>query len=166
MNADLLVRGRRNSHTDRGSLPFCHFQLTARKPSSLPYPAQLNTLGDHLRKRQLDLGLLQREVAEKLGVTDSTIWNWEANYSSPQLRIIPKVIAFLGYEPYSTASGSFGERLLACRRSMGLSQKELADRMGIDPSTLGKWERGGRPPSKKVMARVRAFLAAAQKIET
>ena len=83
----------------RGSSPSCHFTLTAQKPSPLPYPAQISTIGDHLRKRRLDLGLLQREVAEELGVTESTIWNWEANCSSPQLGFIPKTIAFLGYNP-------------------------------------------------------------------
>ena len=81
-------------------MPFCHFQLTAEKPSCLPYPAELNTLGDHIRKRRLDLGLTQREVARKLGVTESTIWNWEANRSSRQLRFMPKIIAFLGYDPH------------------------------------------------------------------
>jgi transcriptional regulator with XRE-family HTH domain len=103
----------------RVALPLCHFQLTAQKPSGLPYPAQLNTLGDHLRKRRLDLGPLQREVAEEIGVTKSTIWNWEAYRSAPQLRFIPKVITFLGYDPHSTASGSLGERLMAHRRSHG-----------------------------------------------
>ena len=100
-------------------MPFCHFQLTARKPSSLPYPAQLTTLGDHLRKRRLDLGLLQREVAEEIGVTESTIWNWEANRCSPQLRFVPEVVAFLGYDPNSSVSGTLGERLLCyrCRAS-------------------------------------------------
>ena len=128
-------------------MPFCHFQLTARKPCPLPYPAQLDTLGDHIRKRRLDLGLLQREVAEVVGVTESSIWNWEANRSTPQLRFIPKVVAFLGYEPYSTTSDSCGERLVAFRRSMGLSQKVLAHRLAVDPGTLGSWERGqGQPP--------------------
>ena len=139
-------------------MPFCHFELTARKPSSLPYPAQLDTLGDHLRKRRLDLGLLQREVAERLGVTASTIWNWEANHSSPQLRLIPRIIAFLGYDPHSTSSGSLGVRILAFRRTQGMSQKGLAYRLGVDPSTLGKWERGHGQPSKRFLPGLEGLL--------
>jgi transcriptional regulator with XRE-family HTH domain len=57
----------------------------------------LKTLGDHLRKRRLDLGLLQREVAQKLQVNQMTICNWEINRTSPQLRFIPRIITFLGY---------------------------------------------------------------------
>ena len=123
-------------------MPFCHFRLTAQKPCALPYPIQLNTLGDHIRKRRLDLGLLQREVAEEIGVTESTIWNWESNHSSPQLRFMRKIRAFLGYNPHDTRSGLFGERIVVCRRIQGISQTELASRLGVDPTTLGKWERG------------------------
>ena len=143
----------------RGSLPFGHLQLRAQKPSPLPYPAQLNTLGDHLRKRRLDLGLTQRDVANKLGVTECTIWNWEANYSSPQLRFIPKVVAFLGYDPYCIRSHSLGERLREYRRRMGLSQKALAHRLGVDPSTLGKWERRHSQPSRGLLSKLKDQLA-------
>ena len=118
----------------------------------------MKTLGDHLRKRRLDLGLLQTEVAEQLGVDDMTICIWETNRTSPQLRLIPSIIAFLGYVPYDTRSGSLAKRILACRRVMGLSQRELARRVGVDPSTLGCWEREGGRPSKKLMARAEAFL--------
>ena len=157
-DASLLAKDHHSSHTDRVALPFCHFRLTAEKPSSLAYPAELNTLGDHIRKRRLDLGLTQCEVAEKLGVTESTVWNWEASHSSPQLRFIPRIIAFLGYSPYDTESGTFSKRIIACRRVMGLTQKELARRLDIDPSTLGRWETGRGQPSKKHDESLEDFL--------
>ena len=101
------------SRMDTPALPFCHYQLTGRKPSPLPYPALLTTLGDHLRKRRLDLGLLQKDLAEKLRVDEMTICNWETNRTSPQLHLIPKVIAFLGYDPHDTQLSSLGERIVA-----------------------------------------------------
>lgn len=33
------------------------------------------------------------------------------------------------------------------RTSLGLSQKESARRLHVDPSTLAKWERGEREPT-------------------
>jgi hypothetical protein len=45
------------------ALPFCHVQLTARKQLLPAYPHELRTLGDHLRKPRIDLGLLQSNVA-------------------------------------------------------------------------------------------------------
>jgi len=34
-----------------------------------------------------------------MGVDPSTIWNWERGWSHPELRYLPAIIAFLGYDP-------------------------------------------------------------------
>ncbi|MGH7631103.1 MAG: helix-turn-helix domain-containing protein [Gemmatimonadales bacterium] len=56
-------------------------------------------MGDHLRKRWLDLGLRQREVAEQLGVDPCTATNWELNRTSPALRYLPRILGLLGFYP-------------------------------------------------------------------
>ncbi len=56
-------------------------------------------MGGHIRKRRLDLGLLQREVAQQLGVDKSTILNWERGHTSPALRLLPRIIGLLSYSP-------------------------------------------------------------------
>ncbi len=38
-------------------------------------------------------------MAEKIYVAGDTISNWELNYSSPEVRFMPQIIAFLGYDP-------------------------------------------------------------------
>ena len=86
-------------HNNRVALPFCHVQLIAWKPLPPAYPRELKTLGDHLRKRRLDLGLLQKQVADRLEVNAMTICNWETNRTSPQLRFVPRILSFLGYNP-------------------------------------------------------------------
>jgi len=40
------------------------------------YPAFPITVGEHIRKKRMDLGLLQMKVAEIIGVTESSTWNW------------------------------------------------------------------------------------------
>lgn len=35
------------------------------------------------------------------------------------------------------------------RKSRGLSQEEAADRLDVAPSTVGRWERGDTPLSKR-----------------
>jgi transcriptional regulator with XRE-family HTH domain len=129
-------------------LPFCHFEIRAarRKPAS--YPKQINTLGDHIRKRRLDLNLLQKQVADQIGVHEMTITGWEGNATIPEVRYMPAIIQFLGYNPLSTAS-SFPERLAAARMALGLSQRKMAAKLGVDPATLMGWEAGRHQPTGK-----------------
>ena len=118
------------------------------KPVALPYPDTLTTLGDHVRTRRLDLGLYQKDVARQLGVKTETVTNWEKNYTSPQLYLIPRVITFLGYDPVQDESESLslGERVVRARHRLGMTQKDLARQLGVDPSTLAHWEYGRRQP--------------------
>ena len=140
-------------------MPFCKVTLKARKPVSAAYPKRLKTLGDHLRKRRLDLKLLQEEVAQKLGTSNTSIYNWENNRASPSLYSIPGIIKFLGYVPDFRQANTLGEKIVISRRLLGLTQKELAHRLGIDPSTLGRWERGKSTPSKKQLKKLNALFA-------
>jgi DNA-binding XRE family transcriptional regulator len=57
-------------------------------PHQKGYPLKIETLGDHLRKRRLDLGLLQKEVGSIIGVDETTIYNWENNRASPSLHAL------------------------------------------------------------------------------
>lgn len=64
------------------------------------------TLGDHLRRRRLVLGLYQKDVAIQIGVTASTIWNWEHGWTIDK-RFVPLIEDFLGYNPAAlTNSGT------------------------------------------------------------
>jgi transcriptional regulator with XRE-family HTH domain len=128
-------------------LPFCSLALKGQRPKSKKYPKEINTLGDHIRKRRLDLGLLQREVAEKIGVDETTIYHWERQRTLPEIRFIAPIIDFLGYDPLPQPK-SLSERLKTYRLRMGLSQRKLAAKLGIDPGTLGGWESGKHLPTK------------------
>jgi transcriptional regulator with XRE-family HTH domain len=127
--------------------------LKSKVPLSKQYPKEINSLGDHLRKRRLDLGLLQREVAERIGVTEATIWKWERQRNQPEIRSIARIIEFLGYDPIPEPE-SLPEKIKTYRLRMGLSQKRLSIKLGIDPTTIAGWETGRHKP----IARHRRFL--------
>ncbi|MCB9284582.1 MAG: helix-turn-helix transcriptional regulator [Lewinellaceae bacterium] len=74
--------------------------LWAKKPVNPAYPAELNTLGDHLRKTRLDRGLSQPEVARILKVATDTITGWELNRNQPSLKHTKAITDFLGYIPF------------------------------------------------------------------
>ena len=135
-------------------MPFCKIELKAPKPLPSPnYPKTLETLGDHIRKKRLDLGLLQKDVAKIIGTTESTIWNWENNYATPSLFYIPKIIKFLGYVPFDTSNKTLSDKILIYRKLLGMNQREFARLIGIDPSTLGHWERGKTKPTPYKLAK-------------
>jgi transcriptional regulator with XRE-family HTH domain len=66
----------------------------------------LRHIGDHLRKHRLDLGLLQREVAERIGASTATIANWELGRTTPALGWLPHIISFLGHDPRPVSQAS------------------------------------------------------------
>lgn len=78
--------------------------LHAKKPLPYPYPRELKTLGNKIRKRRLDLELRQDEAAPVFGVQRTTISNWERGASQVQRRLLPAVYEFLGYCPLKRAS--------------------------------------------------------------
>ena len=128
------------------ALPFCKIELKAARPLSPDYPKTLNTFGDHIRKKRLDLGLLQKDVAKIIGTSTDTICYWENNRATPYISYIPNIIKFLGYVPFNTSCNNLREKIVASRKLLGLSQKKFARLIGIDPSTLGKWEQEKSTP--------------------
>jgi DNA-binding XRE family transcriptional regulator len=88
------------------ALPFRTLLLSTCRPSiSLherilkQYPTTPRTLGEHLRKRRLDLNLTQDEVAQMLCVSQPLMQRWESGEVSPPPRRIVGIIGFLGYDP-------------------------------------------------------------------
>lgn len=111
--------------------------MKAVKPERKPYPKELKTYGDHIRKKRLDLNLSQPQVAKIICVTTDTITNWELNRVTPTISQIPKIISFLGYSPILHQNSVVNYRI-----QNGLTQKELARILKIDQTTLIKIEKG------------------------
>jgi transcriptional regulator with XRE-family HTH domain len=121
------------------------------------YPMELRTIGDHIRRHRLDLGLLQVEVATEVGVTESTVWNWEHG-TEPELAHIPAVIDFLGYVPWEEPKDSVG-RLAHFKRISGLSYERLGKLMGRDPEQLAKWITQRHKPCASNLRDIESFLS-------
>jgi len=107
----------------------------------------------------MELGLLQKDIATLVGVDKTTVYNWERGYTKPPLRCLPKVLEFLGYDPSPIEPKTLGEQLLRYRRDRGITQKELAQLIGIDPTTLSRLERSnGKRCFRSVLQKVDDFL--------
>jgi DNA-binding transcriptional regulator YiaG len=143
-------------------LPCCHLRRIVPKPLPAAYPKRLTTIGDHIRKRRLDLSLFQAQVAQQLGVDETTVHHWETHATQPMIRCLPKIIAFLGHDPFPPAH-TLGEQITRYRRANGLSRLQLAKRFGVDPGTLWRWESGQHLPGRIHLSRVNARLSGGER---
>lgn len=113
---------------------------------------QPRTLGEHILVARYDRGRRQKDVARELGVDQFTLGNWEQGRTEPALRHRAAVHLWLGYCPVIPVPVSIGARLVAWRDAQGVTQKELAKQLGLDPGTLGRIEQGRGPsPSHRTL---------------
>jgi transcriptional regulator with XRE-family HTH domain len=146
-------------HLRRVALPSCDLTLKAKKPASREKcPDFLRTWRDYIKTRRLDLKLTKRQLSLKLNVSDVTIYLWEKNRVKPSLAQIPKIIQFLGCDPFEKKTENLGERIREYRRVHGLTQKKLAEQLGVDQTTLAGWERRERRPTKRLSEKIIAIV--------
>ena len=109
-------------------------------------PDESTTLDQLLVGRRLALGLEKKFVATRLAVNEWTYLNWESGRTTPEIRYMPRIIDFLGFDPHP-APIDLPDRLNAIRRNLGLSVKRLSAVLGVDESVVTRWERGRGGPT-------------------
>lgn len=107
-----------------------------------------NTLGERLRKARIVKRLFISDVAKQASINEMTLGNWELDKHMPnkpgELKRVADILEVsVGYllGPLSSDAG-LSEKLVYYRWLQGWTQKELAEKMGVDQSYLGKAERG------------------------
>jgi DNA-binding XRE family transcriptional regulator len=104
----------------------------------------------------MELRLLLREAAERIGADVFSLINWEKGKTEPAIRSWPGIIAFLGYDP-SPEPVTLGDHIRAERRRRGCGLAALAKDLGFDPGTLKLIEADAYT---RIDGRVRASYAA------
>ena len=62
-------------------------------------PTEPKTIGEHLKRRRLELHLFQTDLAKMFDVDEASIRNWEKNTYQPTERLMPDIVKWLGYDP-------------------------------------------------------------------
>jgi len=122
------------------------------------YPKTLETLGDHIKSKRLALGLFQRQVADELGTDETTLFRWERSTAQPQIHYFPRILKFLGYDPFPIPV-SLADKLRGARKTIGFTQTMFAEWLGIDPTTLRKWEQGRARPNSRSLKIVKTLVS-------
>lgn len=156
------VSGLRGIRRNRGLVTFAknpQYRLSLPRPTTTlrGYPLNPSTLGEHIRKRRIELRLLQIEAAAEIGVTESTVWNWEHG-TQPELRYMPKIIRFLGYAPFNCPEDTI-EKLNYFKTVRGLSYERLGSLMGRSPEQLTDWITRRHKPHACSLRDIENFLS-------
>jgi len=115
----------------------------------LPPP---KTFGEHIRLARMKRGWQVKELARKVRVTPASVIHWEKRGLRPDYSVIRKlketlpdlasVSPTLIYKDYPAEPKTFGGRLRQRRLGLDLSQKELAQKLGVCLDAVADWEAG------------------------
>ena len=123
-------------------LPFYAYIKGTKKPPFKRYNEHPQTIGEHIRKRRIELGLLQKDVAQQIGVIEDSITHWENGRYEPQVQHYPAIIKFLGYYPFNHETDTFAGKLMQIRYCNGLGLQQCATLFHISVDAMKRWERG------------------------
>ena len=59
------------------------------------YPKNPKNFGEMIRKKRMDMRLTMREIAERLGVSETTVYNWEVRNRKPYRKTEEKLRTIL-----------------------------------------------------------------------
>jgi len=156
-----VIRRGKEHHTLIPAVPFCHLAFFAFRPPGPRYArtkVPAGTLGAAFRECRWSRGLEQWQAAAEIGVSVATYRNWEVNRSVPMVKHLPGAITFLGFD-WRDSNGTFGARVRIARTQRGLSIRKAASLIGIDPTTMGRWEIDEGSPSPALRRKIDALLA-------
>lgn len=69
-----------------------------------------------------------------------------------------EVDCFAMGRPSTKPRGAYGAHLTALREAAGLTQQQLAGKLGVHHSNIAFWERAGKPPRGDVLPKLAAAL--------
>jgi len=122
--------------------------------------SELKTVADKLQYARLAAGLLQRELAEKIGIDRTTLISYENGQTVEENMIIDWLIEIAlacGMDKHFCCSPyhvfiieDAGKQIKQYRKNMGLTQKKFAEQLGVWTTTIRRWEQNVNKPPKHI----------------
>jgi transcriptional regulator with XRE-family HTH domain len=137
------------------ALSFYQRQITVSRPTHKTI--KISEFGGAIKKRRIELGWLQRDLADALGTCIETVIGWEKHGRAPMARHLPFLIKWLGFDP-SPPNLTLGGAVRDRRRSMGMTQESLGNLLSLDPATIATVERN-KGVGQRVRATIEVWLA-------
>lgn len=127
---------------------------------------------NRIKELRLIKGLKQSEVASDLNVAQNTLSTWEIGRYEPDNETLKQLSDYFGVTvdyllgrpdtpiPYSPCckDAIYMKRLIELRQKRGLTQREVAQFLGVDRTTYVKYERGDSEPNFDTILRLADFF--------
>lgn len=137
------------------ALPSLRYETCTLLPIHASYPENPTTIGEHIRKRRMDLGLYQSEVGRQFKVSKDCVTNWENGRNEPMISYYPRIIDFLGYNPFiQDGKSTLGKQMTAYRIANGLGTKGFAKLIGISQYAVLAVEANRCVPRRKTLLKI------------
>lgn len=115
------------------------------------------------------IGMSQRELAEKMGVTYQAISQYERGKREPKIEQVQRLCDAIGCTldellgvveptPQETDRPILSNQIRAVRRLRGLTQQDVADALGTVKSAVSQWETGYMGMSVTTLCRLADLL--------
>lgn len=123
------------------------------------------TFGERLKELRKKNNLTQQQLAYILCLKRGNIAKWETKRAIPSFEIIEVIANYfevvpdylLGYISYTRVT-SFSDKLKALRKEKKLTQKKIAELIGISQGSYANWENGKREPSLENVVKLANIL--------
>lgn len=118
-----------------------------------------------IRDARKDAGITQENLAQSLGINRATMSKYETGAIDPpasKLQCIAEALGvcvqdLIGDETEVTCM-TYGQRIRAARKKAGMTQTELAKKLGIPYQSIGQWEKDRRKPKLETLQRIAEAL--------
>lgn len=126
------------------------------------------TIGQKIKATRKNAGLTQKELAQKMGLSFQSIAQWENDLRKPKIETLKKIADALECPIDTFTVDDLSEEIPSpeliskkihdCRTAAGLTQQELAEKIGLDGATIGKYERGILRPKSETLKKIADVL--------
>lgn len=124
------------------------------------------TIGERIKKIRQEKGLSQKELGEKLGVSQQMIGQWETGKANPKIETKRKIADALNCQISDIDESLFINRripyfangLKELRIEHSLTQKELAKELHVNEQNIVDWESGEREPYFHVIEKIADYF--------
>lgn len=108
---------------------------------------------NRLKELRIKNNLTLDDIETKTGIKRGTYSNYENNKTEPKIETWQRLADYFNVSTsylMGLNSNNFGNRIKELRIKNGLSQAELAEKIGVKDNTICQYEKGKRHPNNKI----------------